>query len=491
VRDQVLDKLSFRFEELAAQALKNIARPVQAYRVNWEAGAPTRAVRRRWRHLRRAAGWQWFGAAAVASVLVGSTLWYFVVPHTTAASLGPPLMSVAVMPFTPASASSEDEGVAERITQDVTSAAERAMPSALVVSHGLATKYKERALDPRAVGHDLNVRYLLEGDVRTERDTVVVMARLVETSNGTQQWSDRVAASPSSSREGVEDIVAQLTNRLRSTLYDAEEKRIAHLPKEGATAMELVLRANAMWDSDPTLSGVPEARKLYEEALRLDPGLAEALKGLGRTLHRQLTDDPAVDRERAVKELDNVSRRAIKADRHDPNSWQLRDLALEAQWQWEGALEANTEALRIDPYRNITLKDRGRLLLLTGRAEQALPLIEQAIALDPGSPDVASYFRVKCDAYLLLGSFDEAIATCEKSLALQDSWLPHLDLVAAYAQKGDMAKAAMAKTEVLNRQPQMSIANVKALRFSDNPIFLRQLEDHVYPGLRKAGIPEN
>ncbi len=386
-------------------------------------------------------------------------------------------MSVAVMPFTPASASSEDEGVAERITQDVTSAAERAMPSALVVSHGLATKYKERALDPRAVGHDLNVRYLLEGDVRTEPDTVVVMARLVETSNGTQQWSDRVAASPSSSREGVEDIVAQLTNRLRSTLYDAEEKRIAHLPKEGATAMELVLRANALWDSDSSLSGIPEMRTLYEQALRLDPASAEALKGLGRTLHRQLLDDPAVDHDRAVKELDNVSR--------------LRDLALEAQWQWEGALEANTEALRIDPYRNITLKDRGRLLLLTGRAEQALSLIEQAIALDPGSPDVASYLRVKCDAYLLLGSFDEAIATCEKSLALQDSWLPHLDLVAAYAQKGDMAKAAMAKTEVLNRQPQMSIANVKALRFSDNPIFLRQLEDHVYPGLRKAGIPEN
>src|SRR6266481_6164966 len=72
VRDQVLDKLSFRFEELGAQAVKNIARPVQAYRVNWEAGAPTRAVRRRWRHLRRAAGWQWFGAAAVAFVLLGS-----------------------------------------------------------------------------------------------------------------------------------------------------------------------------------------------------------------------------------------------------------------------------------------------------------------------------------------------------------------------------------------------------------------------------------
>src|SRR6202790_2693403 len=52
VRDQVLDKLSFRFEELGAQAVKNIARPVQAYRVNFEPGAPTRAVRRRWQHRR-------------------------------------------------------------------------------------------------------------------------------------------------------------------------------------------------------------------------------------------------------------------------------------------------------------------------------------------------------------------------------------------------------------------------------------------------------
>jgi tetratricopeptide (TPR) repeat protein len=165
--------------------------------------------------------------------------------------------------------------------------------------------------------------------------------------------------------------------------------------------------------------------------------------------------------------------------------------SLSSQWQWEGALEANTEALRIDPYRNITLKDRGRLLLLTGRSQEALPLIEQAIALDPRSPDVASYLRVKCDAYLLLGKYDDAIAACEKSLALQDSWLPYVDLVAAYAQKGDMAKTAVAKAEVLKRQPQMSIANVKALRLSDNPIFLRQLEDHVYPGLRKADIPEN
>ena len=36
VRDQVLDKLSFSFEDLGAQQVKNIARPVDVYRVDLE-----------------------------------------------------------------------------------------------------------------------------------------------------------------------------------------------------------------------------------------------------------------------------------------------------------------------------------------------------------------------------------------------------------------------------------------------------------------------
>jgi adenylate cyclase len=490
VRDQVLDKLNLGFEDLGAQAVKNIVRPVQAYRVELEAGAPTPPLRRHLQKLRQAVRWQWLGAA-VAIVLVGSAVWYFVIRETTGASPGPPLMSVAVLPFTPASASADDEGVAERITQDITSATERAMRSALVVSHGLAAKYTDKALDPRTVGHDLNVRYVLEGDVRSAVGTVVVRARLIETSNGVQVWNDRVAAPLASSSDGIEDIIAQLTNRLRPALYDAEEKRVARLPKSDASARELVLSADALWDRDRSLNGMLEARKLYEGALSLEPGSAEALKGLGWTLYQQLIDDPAVDHDRVVKELDDVSSRAIRADRVDPNPWRLRTRALMSQWQWDSAFEANTEALRIDPYRNGTLGDRAILLLLTGRSQEALPLIDQAIALDPRNPDVPSYIRLKCAGYLLIGRYNEAIAACERSLALEDDWLAHMDLVAAYAQKGDTEKTGLAKADLLQRQPKMSLAYVKALRLSDNSIFLQQLEDHVYPGLRKAGIPEN
>jgi adenylate cyclase len=104
---------------------------------------------------------------------------------------------------------------------------------------------------------------------------------------------------------------------------------------------------------------------------------------------------------------------------------------------------------------------------------------------------VPGYLQYQCRAFLALGRYDDAIAACEKSLALADYWSRHLYLVAAYAQKGDLAKAAVAKTELLKRQPGMSIARIKAIKVSDNPIFQQQTETHLYAGLRKAGIPEN
>jgi len=493
VRDQVLDKLSFGFDDLGPQAVKNIVLPVEVYRVHLgeRSDANTKRDRARWPRLGRALGSRWFAVAMAAFVLIGTTVGYLFVHLTTAGPSGPPFMSVAVMPFTAASASADDEALAARVTQDVTSALGRAMPHVPVTSHGLAAKYKGTPTDPRAIGRDLNVRYLVEGDVRNADGDVVVVARLVETTNGTQQWSDRVTAPRSSSGRAADDIVVQLKNRVRPVLYDAELKRAAHLPKATATAIDLILRGDAVWDSDPSLNGVLEARKLYEAALRLDSGSADALMSVGWTLDSQLDIDPAVDHDRVVKELDEISSRAIRADRDNPSAWILREHALWRQWRWNEAFEANAEALRIDPYRNSTLGDRGLLLNFTGRPEEALRLLEQAIALDPRGPGVPGFLQFQCRAYLALGRYDDAILACQKSLALEDYWLRYLYLVAAYGQKGDFAKAAVAKTELLKRQPGMSIARIRAIKVSDNPAFQQQAENQIYAGLRKAGIPEN
>jgi TolB-like protein len=198
VRDQVLDKLSFAFEDMGPREVKNIARPIEVYRILDDPPAataqPQRAAGRGgiFSRTTRGARWGWSAGAAAVAVLAGIAIWYgSIQPKTPPALAVPPLMSVAVMPFTPASTSADDERLAERLTQDVTAGIERAQRSALVVSHGLVVaKYKDKPTDPRAVGHDLNVRYLVEGELRDENRAIAVIAQLVETTNGTQVWSN-------------------------------------------------------------------------------------------------------------------------------------------------------------------------------------------------------------------------------------------------------------------------------------------------------------
>ena len=97
---------------------------------------------------------------------------------------------------------------------------------------------------------------------------------------------------------------------------------------------------------------------------------------------------------------------------------------------------------------------------------------------------------VACEAHLLVGETDQAIAACEKASARTNDLLTvQLMLAAAYADRGDMAKAAAAKAEVLRYSPGFTIALAKQ-QYGNGSEYLRLAEKYLYGGLRKAGFPE-
>jgi TolB-like protein/Tfp pilus assembly protein PilF len=397
------------------------------------------------------------------------------------------------MPLLPGGGSADDRRFAETMTQDVTSSLERNVRYARVVSHGLIAKYQDGPpSDPRTIGRELNVRYLVEGDIRKDSGATVVTARLVDTASGTTVSSARMATNTSSSGGGNADLVGQVSNHIKSMLYEAEEKRVAHLPTSGAEAMELVLHATRILSQDESPKAILAARKLLEEAVRRDPESVPALVMLYWVTENAVIMDsirPASDQ--VIKELDELSQRALSPDRSDPRVWWIRAHALMFQQQSDRALEANAQALQIDPYSSATLGERGLLLVVTGQPAEALAVLDRAIALDPSDPGMDFYLQEQCSAHLNLGHYDQAIAACEKSLALSDFWIKYLFLLGAYAQKGDMVRAQVAKMDLLKRKPDVSIARLKyGPQFWANPLFQEQREAHLYAGLRKAGIPE-
>ena len=100
-------------------------------------------------------------------------------------------------------------------------------------------------------------------------------------------------------------------------------------------------------------------------------------------------------------------------------------------------------------------------------------------------------FRLSCRAFLSLGRYDEAIQSCERAVATDESWHVHLYLTAAYAQKGDMVRAAEAKVRLLRYEPALTLQTLSGLlNRPDAQRFREQWDKHITAGLRKAGIPE-
>jgi len=492
VYEQVHGDLGFDFVDIGEQQVKNITRSIRAYRVTLGQGATTKLSLKRVFGRKR---WLWV-AAAVGLVTIGILATLFVrgragntADAPVVASGSPPAMSIAILPFAVTGGSAAEEQLGDSLTQDVTAALGRTARYARVVSHGLSSGYKGKTVDARVVGRELNVRYLAQGEIRHAGDKLVLNAMLIDTGNATQVWNDRMELPVAQANSGNDAIAAQIARRIRLGLVDAETRRAAHQSGPNASAVELLLRGIAATD-DGSLPGTLEARKFFDEALRIDPTLVGALNGQVWASINLLSVDPHADGNHLLQQMDEFSRRAVAADRNDLRAWLARVDALSRQWRWAEASEALAEVIRIDPTYTYAYHRRALILTWTGRPEEVFAQLDKAIALDPREADDADALFIRCRAHLSLGRYDEAINACERSAALENDWVTYLFLTAAYAQTNQMAKAAATKSRLLKVRPDFTIARLKTAGVSDNPVFWQQTETHMIAGLRKVGIPE-
>ena len=224
VRDQVLDKLSFAFEDLGSQQVKNIARPVEAYRVDLATGAlPTPSMGRRRRQRLTHGPWRWIAVGTLALGVAGIAVWLLLplLKSSSASADSPPPMSITILPFVAASDSAVDRQYAERLTNDLTTGIGRDR-QVTVTASSVASAITGGTIDLPALGRQLNVRYIAEGEIRRIGEKLVVAVRLTDAKTRNQVWSDRreyetaaLAASPDAAQ-------LQLTRRLYWALFDVE-----------------------------------------------------------------------------------------------------------------------------------------------------------------------------------------------------------------------------------------------------------------------------
>jgi adenylate cyclase len=489
--DAAHGKLDVSFEDMGEQQLKNISRSIRVYRVvpNGPAGVLEKKssgfLSRGWKviGLRRA------GMALVAALLVlfGAAYWRF--QRSEPQSLPAHRLSMVVLPFKNLSNEPEQEYFAEGITDDLTADLSR-IEDSFVIAPSTARTYKDA--DPKRVGQELGVHYLLDGSVRRTGSTVRINARLIDTRTGAEIWSDRFDGDWTKSMQLQDIITGRLARRLDLELINQESRRAEIARSDTPDAVDLAMRGWAILNQPYSREQLAQSRGFFEDALQIDSGLPKALVGLADTLAVEVnyrwTDTPADQLRRAEDAIGRV----LSVFPDDAMAHFVKGEIQRARGRnVEVAVSAYEAAIALNPSLAPAYGALGAAKIRVGHSAEAFAPLQMAIKLSPRDPLLNIWYFYIGHAYTHLGQFDPAIEWCRQSIAVKPFWIAYADLAASYAWTGRQSEAQAAIAELRRMRPDYTVARwlEDGNGWSENTVFLTEFQ-RIGEGLRKAGLPE-
>jgi TolB-like protein/class 3 adenylate cyclase len=452
VRDQVRDKLDIAFEDMGEQQVKNIARPVRAFRVVAE------------------------GRAAPGSS--GP-------PPPLAAADKP---SLAVLPFQNMSGDPEQEYFADGMVEEITTAIAR-LPWLFVIARNSAFAYKGKPVDVKQVARELGVRYVLEGSVRKGGNRVRIAGQLIDTATGGHIWVDRFDGALDDIFELQDQVASSVVGAIVPKLRQSEIERATRKPTDSLDAYDLYLRAIAQFHKYNEES-MREAVALAKHALAIDPSYAPAAAMIGLCRVRQRMQGLGAVSEEEIAEAVLAAKQAIEAGRDEPDALSMAGSTISfLAGEHATAMEAIDRALALNPNSAEAWSVRGWVLGWQNRPDAAIEAHQEAIRLSPLDPLAYSSTGGLAFAHMEAERYEEAIEWADRTLLAQPRYIPAMRIkLVCLAYLGRAGEAKDWLTRVLAAQPGLTIASWKA-SFAAK-VFPPEILTLYADGLRKAGVPE-
>jgi len=452
VYDQVRDKLSFSFEDLGEQAVKNIARPIGVHRVHISELAPT--------------------------MKSGSS--------TPPDPISSNRASIAVLPFANMSGDPEQEYFADGVVEEIITALSH-MRWLSVIARNSSFIYKGKNVELKQVGRELGVRYVLEGSVRKSGNRVRITGQLIDTSTGAHLWADRFDGSIEDIFDLQDQVTAKVVSAIAPKLEQAEIERARRKPTESLDAYDYFLRGLAslhQW----TRESSDDALRYFYRSIELDPGFAAAYGMAAWCFVWRKVNGWFGDRAKDAAEAERLARRAVELGPDDAVALAGGGYTLVfVVHDLDDGPAFIERALALNPNLSWALHSSGWTRAFLGDPDAAIKHLTNAIRLSPLDPLT---FRAQggiAFAHFLAGRYDEAINWAETALRERPNYLAAIrELAAANALAGRMPEAQKAMAHLRKIDPAMRVSNVK------DWVPLRRLDDlkRLEEGLRMAGLPE-
>ena len=447
VHDQVRDKLSFDFEDLGEQTVKNIARPIGVYRID-------------------------------LSVNTGPAVAAAHAPTTESASSRP---SIAVLPFANMSGDSEQEYFADGISEEIITALSR-LHWFFVIARNSSFAYKGKAIDLKRVAHELGVRYVLEGSVRKGGNRVRITAQLIDAVTGNHIWADRYDGELTDVFALQDEITEKVVAAIEPKLVEAEGIRSQNRSPEELGAWDMVVHANFLfWRL--TKTEIEAAINILRQTVERYPdyGPAQSILAFGLMISGYLGWSALGAQ---LQEASRLAARAAELDDGDPWAHLALGFVAFVRRQTSVAVAEFRRALDLNPNFAAAHGYLGWALAFDGQSEEAAKHLGEAVHLSPHDPQNAIFNTGLAVTHYLSERYAKAVEYSNKSLQQRSAFTAgHRIHVASLAQNGQIDEAREALATLREMHSDLSIAWIeKNVPYTAGPM-AKFLE-----GMRKAGL---
>jgi serine/threonine protein kinase/tetratricopeptide (TPR) repeat protein len=349
--------------------------------------------------------------------------------------------SVAVLPFRNLSSDAENEYFSDGLAEELINALAK-VEGLHVASRSSAFAFKGRNEDIHKIGHQLNVRTVLDGSVRKSGNRLRISAQLVNVADGFHLWSETYNRELQDVFAIQDEIAVNITKALQVILKEKPKRAADKAPTNDMRAYDFYLRGLQFFHQFRR-KGYEFARKMFANAIAVDPRYARAYAGIADChsllfMYWETT-------EANLRQADEASLKALELDPCLAEAHVARGLTVSLKKQYAEAEQQFETALRLDPSLFEACYFYARTCLSQGKLLEAACLFEQGWRLRPDDYQCACHLA---SIYTGLDRIADAHAagqrcleTLEKHLALHPDDARALYLGAiVWCRQGDVQR---------------------------------------------------
>jgi adenylate cyclase len=396
--------------------------------------------------------------------------------------------SIAVLPFVNMSGDPKQEFLCDGMTEGITTALSR-VPRLFVIARTSTSTYKGKPVKVKQVSEDLGVQYVLEGSLQRSGDHVRITAQLIDALTGNHLWANRYDRDLKDIFALQDEITINILENVQLKLtwggFAPRTEKFAEKYYRGKQGLDCYLKfIEAMghitrWNIEDN----NVARRMIEEAIAMCPENPVGYLYLGWVYHHDYAMGNTTSPRETLEKAMEMAQKTLSMDDSYAGGHGLLCVLYTEQGDHDRAIAEGERAVALSPGSTDFLVEYAGSLKAAGKPEEAIPLYQKAIRLNPFSRP-SLYFEFG-HALRLTGRFEEAVSAYKKSIQIApDNILGHLRLVAIYSVMGREVEARAEAVEVLRINPKFSLDY-----FAKGIPFKNQSErDEYIARMRKTGL---